>query len=195
MSDAPLAAPDATPLPMLTVEDAKRAAALAGVPEMLTSTNVVRFALRNPKVGKLLADVIDMAVLGGTLDARLREIVILRVGWRIGSVYEWSNHAPIGRRAGLTDVELLAVRTADASVLGPADLLAIAVADEVLEHNAVSATTLARARELLGDGDDLIELVAIPGSYRLIGSLLATFSVPLEGHVEPWAPDGQAPVR
>jgi alkylhydroperoxidase family enzyme len=180
-------------LPLLSPDEARAAAVAAGIPEVLAVPNVMRLGLRNPKVGRLLADVIDLAVLNGALDARLREIAILRVGWRIGSVYEWSNHVPIGRRAGMTDADLVAVRTADASVLSSADLLAIRVADEVLDTNEVSAATLAEARSLLGDGDELLELVAIPGCYRLIGSLLATFAVPLEEHVPPWAPDGTAP--
>lgn len=184
---------EAHPLPMLSPDDAVLAARAAGIPEILAGTNVVRFALRNPKVAKVVFDLIDMAVLGGTLDARLREIAILRVGWRIGSVYEWSNHVPIARRAGMTDAEIVAVRDADAGVLTPADLIAIRVADEVLDHNEVSAATLADARGLLGDGDALVELVAIPGSYRLIGSLLHTFHIPLEAHVAPWAPDATAP--
>lgn len=178
---------------MLSADDARTAAVATGVPEMLASTNVVRFALRNPKVATVFAGIIDMAVLGGTLDARLREIAILRVGWRIGSVYEWSNHVPIARRAGMTDAEIVAVRTADAAVLSPADLLAIRVTDEVLDATVVSPATLDDARSLLGDGDALLELVAIPGSYRLLGSLLLTFQVPLESHVAPWAPDGVAP--
>lgn len=178
---------------MLDPDEARLAAIAAGVPEMLAGTNVVRFALRNPKVATVFSGIIDMAVLDGTLDARLREIAILRVGWRIGSVYEWSNHVPIARRAGMTDDEILAVRTADATVLSPADLLVIRVTDEVLDHVRVCDATLAEARALLGDGDALLELVAIPGSYRLLGSLLLTFQVPLEGHVAPWAPDGIAP--
>jgi alkylhydroperoxidase family enzyme len=184
---------DASPLPLLGPDEARQAAVAAGIPEALAAPNVMRFGLRNPRVGTLLADVIEMAVLRGALDARLREIAILRVGWRLGSVYEWSNHVPIARRAGMTDEEIVAVRTADPAVLSRADLLAVDVADEVLDRNAVSAPTLAEARALLGDGDALIELVAIPGCYRLIGSLLATFSVPLEDHVEPWAPDGTGP--
>jgi alkylhydroperoxidase family enzyme len=136
---------------------------------------------------------VDVAVLSGKLDARLREIAILRVGWRIGSVYEWSNHVPIARRAGLTDDEVRAVRHADGSVLSASDLAAIAVVDDVLDHVSVSAATLARAREAVGDGDELLELVAIPGFYRAIGALLLTFGIPLEPHVEPWAPDGVGP--
>jgi alkylhydroperoxidase family enzyme len=188
--DAPL---DATPLPMLSVEDARVAAAAAGIPEVLVAANVLRFALRHEKVARVLADIVDVAVLHGALDARLREIAILRVGWRIGSVYEWSNHVPIGRRAGLTDDDLLAIRSADLVGLSPGDRLAVNIADEVLDANVVSPHTLAAARQLLGDGDALLELVAIPGYYRAIGSMLATFSVPLEAHVDRWAPDGKGP--
>ena len=30
-------------------------------------------------------------------------MLILRIGWRCRSAYEWAAHAPAGRRAGLTD--------------------------------------------------------------------------------------------
>ena len=115
------------------------------------------------------------------------------MAWRIGSVYEWSNHAPIGKRTGLTDEELVAIRTADAAVLGVGDMLAIAVVDEVLDNVFVSRPTLDAVRSHLADDDALMELVTIAGSYRAIGSLLLSFAVPLEDHVEAWAPDGVAP--
>jgi alkylhydroperoxidase family enzyme len=183
------------PIPLLSADDSLAAAERAGIPAVLAGPNLLRFGLRHPKLARVLADMIDVAVLNGALDARLREVAILRVGWRIGSVYEWSNHVPIARRAGMTDDELLAVRTADASVLRPGDLVAIAVADDVLDSLAVSSITFDSARQLLGDGDELLELVAIPGFYRAIGSLLLTFDIPLESHVEPWAPDGRGPQR
>jgi alkylhydroperoxidase family enzyme len=183
---------DAHPLPMLTPDAALAAARAAGLPDGLAAPHVFRFGLRNPKVGALLAGVVDMAVLDGTLDARLREIAILRTGWRIGSIYEWSNHVPIALRAGMSEAEVVAVRDADAAVLTGADLLAIRVTDEVLDHVSVSPSTLVEAHALLDD-DSLMELVAIPAAYRLIGSMLLTFDVPLEAHVAPWAPDGVAP--
>jgi alkylhydroperoxidase family enzyme len=148
------------PIPMLSTDEAKAAAVAAGLPEYLAGPNVMRFALRHPKVARVLADMIDVAVMNGALDARLREVAILRVGWRIGSIYEWSNHAPIGARAGLSDVEVIAIRAADAKVRSAADLVAIAVVDEVLDTVTVAATLAEGA--LLGDGDELLELVAIP---------------------------------
>jgi alkylhydroperoxidase family enzyme len=181
------------PLRMVSPDEARAAGAAAGVPDRVAQANILRFGLRHPKVASVLAAMIDVAVLDGALDARLREIAILRVGWRIGSVYEWSNHVGVARGAGLTDAEIVAVRTADAAVLSDADRLAIQVVDEVLDTTRVSGSTLDDARALLGDGDELLELVMIPGFYRAIGSMLLTFSVPLEDHLEPWAPDGQAP--
>ena len=180
-------------LPLLSAEHAVTAALAAGIPEMLAGPYVLRFGLRHPNVARVLADMIDVAVLNGTLDARLREVAILRVGWRIGSVYEWSNHVPIGRRSGLTDAELVAIRNADAAVLGAGDMLVINVVDEVLDHVGVTRSTLDAVRSHLDDDAALMELVTIAGCYRAIGSLLLSFAVPLEDHVEPWAPDGVAP--
>jgi alkylhydroperoxidase family enzyme len=178
------------PLPLLSADEARAAGLDAGMPERVAQANIMRFGLRHPGVAAVLAGMIDVAVLNGALDARPREIAILRVGWRIGSVYEWSNHVGVARAAGLTDAEIVAVRTADATVLSEEDRLAIRVVDEVLDTTRVSEATLAEVRALVGDGD---ELVAIPGFYRAIGSMLLTFSVPLEDHLEPWAPDGHAP--
>src|SRR5262245_17270478 len=120
-----------TPAPLLSTDDALAAGAAAGIPDRVAQANIMRFALRHPGVASVVAGMIDLAVFHGALDARLREIAILRVGWRIGSVYEWSNHVGVARGAGLSDREIVAVRTADERVLAAADLLAIHVVDEV----------------------------------------------------------------
>jgi alkylhydroperoxidase family enzyme len=181
------------PTSLLSIDDARAAGAAAGIPERVAQANIMRFALRHPGVAKVVASMIDVAVFNGALDARLREIAILRVGWRIGSVYEWSNHVGVARGAGLSDDEIVAVRTADATALSNVDLVAVRVVDDVLDTTRVSDATLADAREHLGDGDELFELVMIPACYRAIGTMLLTFSVPLEEHLEPWGPDGQPP--
>ena len=41
-----------------------------------------------------------------TLASREREIIILRTGFLCRCGYEWTQHVPIGRRAGLTDEEM-----------------------------------------------------------------------------------------
>jgi 4-carboxymuconolactone decarboxylase len=184
-------------LPLLDTDAARQAAADAGLPEVFSQVNLFRTTLHHPPMARIVGDVVSSVVMNSVLDARTREVAILRVGWRIGSVYEWSNHVPIARRAGMTDDEIVAVRVPDtagsASPLSPTDLCAIAVVDEVLDGVAVSPETLESARSLLGDERAVLELLMIPGLYRTIGTVLLSVGVPLEDHVEPWSPDGVTP--
>src|SRR5690606_22037398 len=54
---------------------------------------------------------------GGRLPRRDTELVILRVASRAGSEYEWTQHAAMGRRAGLTDAQVEALREDDPHTL------------------------------------------------------------------------------
>ena len=49
------------------------------------------------------------------LSPRDREILILRVGWLCQSGYEWGQHVLIGQKAGLSDLEIEAIK------VGPTD--------------------------------------------------------------------------
>jgi alkylhydroperoxidase family enzyme len=164
----------------------------AGLPESLARVNLFRATYTHPPVGRIFGDVVDALVLNSVLDARTREVAILRVGWRIGSVYEWSNHVVIAQRAGLTDAEIAAVREPEppADLLTELDRCAIAVVDEALDSVKVRLATRENARRLLRDDRAVLELLAIPGLYRAIGTVLLTAAIPLEGHVQPWPPDG-----
>src|ERR1043165_2320041 len=47
-------------------------------------------------------------------DARLRELIILRVGRTSPAPYEWQQHVPIGRACGVSDEEIAALERGDA---------------------------------------------------------------------------------
>ena len=73
--------------------------------------NIFRTLLNHPLAAKAFL------VWGGyilsrksTLPPREREIVILRTGFLCRSGYEWTQHVPIGRRAGLTDDEIARIK-------------------------------------------------------------------------------------
>lgn len=188
MADQPI-------FPLLDPAAAQAACAELGMPDTLARVNLFRTTLHHPPIGRIVGDVVGALVINSVLDARLREIAILRTGWRLGSVYEWSNHYGIAKRAGMTDDEIVAVREgAAAAALSDADRAVIALVDEAFDRVAVSGATLAAVRRYVTDDRALMELVMIPGCYRTIGSILLTFDVPLEDHVAPWAPDGVAPV-
>ena len=75
------------------------------MPEVFAQVNLFRTTLHHAPMAQIVSDVVSSVVMHSVLDARTREVAILRVGWRIGSVYEWSNHVPdrpscrhVGRR-------------------------------------------------------------------------------------------------
>jgi len=126
-------------LPLLDLDATAAAIRETGISERLQTVNLLRTALHHPPVGRIIGDTIDALVLSGVLDARLREIAILRVGWRIGAAYEWGNHYPLARRIGLTDDEITAVREADPVTLPARERCVVRVVDEVLDQVLAAA--------------------------------------------------------
>jgi len=181
-------------LPLLDADRTAAAIRETGLSDRLPPVNLLRTVMHQPPVGKIIGDAIDALVFSGVLDARLREIAILRVGWRIGAAYEWGHHYTIGRRVGLSDEEITAIQTADAEVLGTRERCVVRLVDEVLDGVSVTPETLREAQELLGDDRALLELVMIPGCYRAIGTVLLSFEIPLEDGVAAWPPHGRPPV-
>ena len=70
-----------------------------------------RVMLNHPELaaaaGNLLATLLYKA---NKLDLRLRELIIMRVAWRTGSVYEWTQHWRVAERLEIDAESMLAVR-------------------------------------------------------------------------------------
>lgn len=178
----------------LSVEDARVAASAAGVPELLAELSVFRVLLRHPPVAAALNTMLSTLLWNGTLDARLRELVIMRIGWRTGSVYEWTQHWRVARQLDVSEDDLLAVRDWPASDrFGAAERAVLAATDETLESGTITAQTWAACVAALPGEQQLLELVVAIGNWRLFSSLLRSLEVPLEDGVDPWPPDGHAP--
>jgi alkylhydroperoxidase family enzyme len=182
----------------LDPETAKTAAERAGVPVLFADLNVFRVLLRHERVAKAVSDLLLALLVQPSLDARLRELVIMRLGWSTGSVYEWTQHWPIALRSSLTEDEVLAVRDWPAHEgFGDAERAVLAATDETLGGGRVSDGTWAACIAHVGGGDTndprLIELVTAIGLWQMIAGVLRTLDVPLEDGVVPWPPDGVAP--
>ena len=65
--------------------------------------------IRHPALAAKWLPYNDVLLRTGTLDPRLRELVICRVGWRTGAEYEWLQHVRLGRGLGITDAEIDAI--------------------------------------------------------------------------------------
>lgn len=183
-----------TRVPMLSSDDARGAADGAGLPSYLADLNIFRTLLRNPRVAKAFNDWLGPLLVNGELDVRLRELVIMRLGWATGSVYEWTQHWRIATALGVPAEDLLAVRDWRSSDrLGPVERAALAATDEVVERGVVSTGTWAELERALPKDEDCLELVAVIAGWRMVSSVLRSLDVALEDGVQPWPPDGVAP--
>lgn len=182
-------------IPRLAPELARVVATEAGIPEFMADLSVFQVLLHNPNVAAALNEMLRRLLWEGSLDARLRELVIMRLGWSTGSEYEWTQHWRVARQLGVDEEDLLAVRDWQSSNrFGPIEQAVLAATDDVVATGAISEATWARCAELLPDPAQLVELVVAIGNWSLFSSLLRSLEIPLEEGVAPWPPDGQAPV-
>lgn len=181
-------------IPLLPADEALAAGARSEVTEALVKLNVFRLLLRDERLAKAVSDLLLTLLRGRHLPHRLRELVIMRLGWATGSAYEWTQHWPIAQALGVNADDLLAVREwPDTAVFGAAEQAVLHAVDDVLAGGAVSAATWAQCREHVGDDDALLELVASIGAWQMISVLLRSVQVPLEDRVAEWPPDGRKP--
>ena len=181
-------------IPMLDPDEALARARAAGIPELMAPLSVFRVLLQHPPLAKALSDLLVALLFNPKLDQRLRELVIMRLGWATGSEYEWTQHWAVAQRIGMEDDDIVSVRDWRARAdLDPAARAVLAATDETLETGAVSLETWAACEEYVGGPEELLELVAAIGNWRMFSSLLRSLDIPLENDVEPWPPDGQRP--
>lgn len=182
-------------VPMLDVDAAVEVGAGAGVHEILAKLNIFRALLHHPEVARAVQALLA-TLLGGRLDARLRELIILRLGWVTASEYEWSQHWRVARYVGLTDAEIVAVRdwpNATAGLFDETDRCVLAAVDETCSTGTIDAETWARLSRLVPSDAERIEVVAAIGTWRLISSVVRSLEIPLDPDLDSWAPDGVSP--
>lgn len=77
-------------VPLLPVDEAKAAADEAGVPDYMAELSIFQVLLNHPRLARTFNDLLATMLWHGTLDSRLRELVIMRIGWLTDCDYEWT---------------------------------------------------------------------------------------------------------
>ncbi|HEX3333967.1 MAG TPA: carboxymuconolactone decarboxylase family protein [Acidimicrobiales bacterium] len=131
------------------------------------------------------------ALLGGSLPARLRELVILRTAYRFDGRYEWAQHLEMGEAQGVTRPEMAALGDGaegglDTVPWTPLERAALAAVDDTADAGEVSAATWDELSALLSDGS-IIELLMLIAHYLMLTTVLRSLRVELEPRAEAWA--------
>ncbi|MFD9907000.1 MBL fold metallo-hydrolase [Streptomyces sp. NPDC059063] len=120
----------------------------------------------------------------GLIPDRERELAILRTAHLTGSTYEWEHHARIGAAAGLTGPEIARVPlgpdgSGSGSGWGEADRSLLRAVDELYEGHALTAATWRRLAARYSTAQ-MLELLALVGTYTMIAGILKSCRVPLD---------------
>ena len=146
---------------------------------------VYRTFARHPKLYPPRQILSEYIRTKSTLSPRVREMLILRIGWRCRSAYEWAAHAPAGRRAGLTDDHVRMLARAGYEGWNAADAAIVRAADELFTDDRISDATWKELDEQF-DERQLLDVLITTGGYRMVSMVLNTFGVPAEPNSEPF---------
>ncbi|MBI1405269.1 MAG: carboxymuconolactone decarboxylase family protein [Caulobacter sp.] len=113
------------------------------------------------------------------LPAREREVVILRIGYLCKSGYEWTQHVPIGRRAGLSDDEIVRIKQGRDGGWSAADAALIAASDELHADQFITDATWSALKAHFSD-KQCMDVVFTAGQYTQVCMMLNSFGVQLD---------------
>jgi alkylhydroperoxidase family enzyme len=151
-----------------------------------TPLNIFGTIAHHPKLLKRFMNFAGLFLNKGLLPAREREIVILRVGWNCQSVYEFGQHTVIGQRVGLSLTEIGALtKKPNEFNWSERDTALIAMSDELCADDCVSEATW-KLLTTYWKENELIELVMVAGTYRLVSGFLNTMGVELDVDTPGW---------
>ena len=129
------------------------------------------------------------------LDAKLRELAILRVAHLTGARYEWTQHEPIARQCGATDAQIAAIAAGGtAAVFNEVERHVLQFTDELtLEVRVSDATFQALAHHL--PARQLVELTLAASFYGLAARVMEVFRIELEATAGTYSIDQLQPPK
>ena len=145
--------------------------------------------LRHPALAKAFLTFNNHVATGSTVSKRIRELLILRIGWLTHSEYEFVQHLLLGRKAGLTDAELERVQLGpDAPGWSQEDADLLRAVDELQgAHACIQDETWARL-QIRFDTAQILDIIFAVGCYDLLAMVFNSARVALEAGLAPLDP-------
>jgi 4-carboxymuconolactone decarboxylase len=145
----------------------------------LPPLNVFRMVAGAPGAGRPFLQ-LGGAVLSGALDARRREMAVLRVAHATKASYEWAQHEQLARTAGVSEVEIDAInREEPVTGLDEEGNLICRVADEISRDVRLSDEALEAIVDRYGSRE-AAELILLVSYYNMVSRFLESTRVELE---------------
>ncbi|MEC9375016.1 MAG: carboxymuconolactone decarboxylase family protein [Pseudomonadota bacterium] len=148
--------------------------------ESLPQLNISKLLAGSPSMFQPLTRVFSAYLNNGILDPKLREIAILRVGYRRESDYEITHHKRAASVVGLSEDRIAALEPGNKlDVFNSIELDVIKYVDELVQLGKVSSQVFDQLRKSLDD-KRLIELTVVVGVYTMVSQICSAFELELE---------------
>lgn len=159
---------------------------LSGGPDAAPMPGALRLLAHHVELGTAwLAFTEVLAGDSARLDPCHRELAILRVAWRTGSNYEWSQHTRIGLSTGLTTEQLYAIPDGPgATVWTPLQRSVLEAVDQIIDSHRIDAGTWGALAEDL-DAPQLLELSFVIGGYLCFAAVANSVQLVADPPTEP----------
>src|SRR5439155_7074470 len=152
-------------VPMVSLERAAELGEAMGMPARRTQSEAFRTLANNPGVARVAYTQLVQLLENNKLDTRLRELMIMRIGWVTGSAYEWTQHWRVATTAGIPPEDILAVRDwRDSERLAQADKAVLAVDDGCLAGKSISDSAWADVAKHVTDPGQQVEFIIAMGN-------------------------------
>lgn len=143
--------------------------------------NLFKTVAHCPVIGPEFLRLGNSILRKGALPRQLRELAIIRVGFLAKARYEVTQHIPIARHVGLTDlvIEALACDWRECDHFNPEQRAVLQYTDEIAENIRTADDTFQAVREFLSE-EQVVELTITIGYYGMVSRILESLQVELE---------------
>src|SRR5215472_12439281 len=176
-------------VPMVSLERARELGEAMGMP-----ARPFRVMANNPGVARVAYSQLMQLLENNKFDTRLRELMIMRIGWVTGSAYEWTQHWRVATTVGIPPEDILAVRDwPNSERLTPADKAILAATDQCLAGKSLSDAAWSEVVTYVTEPGQQVEFVVAMGNWIMFSLLFRSLRIPLAEGIMVWPPDGVAP--
>lgn len=171
-------------------DDAREVFAFWGEPgawENGSRTNMSMVLANHPQLAIAYNTFGKHLLLTSTIDARPRELIVLRTAWLQKCEYEWHYHVGYALTAGLTMEEIGAIRDGWQSPAWDGkdqDRAVLRAVDELVDRQRIGDEAW-DALSAHFEKRQMMDLVFTIGNYVMLGWAVATFGIPVEAGVDP----------
>lgn len=170
-------------LPMLSLEEMpeKTRNMITGGKSQLSALNINKMMAHAENSARHFMRLGNSLLTQAKLDARLRELVILRIAKLCNSGYEWYQHEIIARQVGVPEPQIEALRLEqDHSLFNEQERAILRYTEEITTNVKASAEAFEKLSQFLSP-QELVELTLTIGFYNMVAQFLENTEVEIEG--------------